>query len=183
MAVQEAFDLSVVGQSASGLMDRLSGTVSQLSNVVERLDGTLLTDQSLSNLTETMANLRKVSERALKTMGQINSFLDTNTVSLSRSVTNFAAFTENLNAVTLELQETLVTNRHELTAAMKNIGSATERADRILEKVEQGNGLAGTLLRNEGLADYTTAVLSNSMIFSSNLNKKGIWGVFRRPRD
>jgi hypothetical protein len=115
-------------------------------------------------------------------MGTIKEFLNTNTVSLSRSVTNFEAFTEKLNIVTLELHETVSTNRAELTAAMKNVGRASERADRILEQVEDGKGLAGTLLRNEQVAEYTKSTLSNLAVFTANLNEKGLWGVIRKPK-
>lgn len=180
--IEEAFDLTAVAQSASGLMDRLSGTVDQMSNAVRRLDGTLLSDQSLGNLTQTIANLRNVSERAIVAIENLNAFVVTNTASLTRGVTNFSAFTEKLNLVTLELRETLASNRVELTSAMKNIERATHRADNILKEVEEGKGLAGTLLRNESMAEYTGIVLSNFMVFSSNLNHKGLWGVIKKPK-
>jgi phospholipid/cholesterol/gamma-HCH transport system substrate-binding protein len=181
--VEEAFDITAVAQSASTLMDRLSATVTQLSTAVERLDRTLLADQSLSNLTETISNLRTVSDHAADSMSTIRTFLNTNTVSLSRSVTNFQAFTEKLNNVTAELHETVATNRVELTAAMKNVGRASERADRILQQVEEGKGLAGTLLRNEQVAEYTSTTLSNLSVFTGNLNEKGLWGVLRKPKE
>jgi hypothetical protein len=38
------------------------------------------------------------------------------------------------------------------------------------------------LLHNEQFAEYTSVTLSNLMIFSSNLNQKGIWGVIRKPK-
>jgi phospholipid/cholesterol/gamma-HCH transport system substrate-binding protein len=180
--VQEAFDITAVAQSASVLMDRMSGIVSQLSAAVQRLDKTLLTDASLGNLTQTISNLKSFSDKALDTVGDVNQFLRTNTASLSRSVTNFSAFTEKLNNITLELHETVVTNRTELTAAMKNIGRATDRADRILKEVEEGKGLAGALLRNEEMTEYSSVLLSNLAVFSSNLNEKGLWGVLRKPK-
>jgi phospholipid/cholesterol/gamma-HCH transport system substrate-binding protein len=180
--VEEAFDITAVAQSASTLMDRLSATVLQLNTAVQRLDKTLLADQSLTNLTQMISNLKSVSDRALTAMDTINHFLNTNTVSLSQSVTNIQTFTEKLNAVTLELHETVATNRTQLTSAMKNIDHATERADRILREVEEGKGLAGTLLHSEQFAEYTSTTLSNLMIFSSNLNQKGLWGVIRKPK-
>ena len=183
VTVQEAFDITAVAQSANTLMERLSSTVSQLNNAVLRLDKTLLADQSLSNLTETVSNLRSVSDHAVDSMATVRQFLNTNTVSLSRSVTNFQAFTEKLNDVTVELHETVATNRVELTAAMKNVGRASERADRILQQVDEGKGLIGTLLRNEQMAEYTTTTLSNLAVFSGNLNEKGLWGVLRKPKE
>lgn len=180
--VEEAFDITTVAQSASTLMDNFSATVVQLNGAVQRLDKTLLAEQSLSNLTTTVANLKAFSDHALATMGNINRFLQTNTASLSKSVTNFSSFTERLNTVALDLQQTVATNRTELTAAMQNINHATERADRLLGDVENGKGVAGSLLRNDQLAEYTSVTLSNFMILSSNLNHKGLWGVLRKPK-
>jgi phospholipid/cholesterol/gamma-HCH transport system substrate-binding protein len=180
--VEEAFDITSVAQSAYGLMNNASGIVLQLSNAVSRLDSTILAGQSLTNLTETISHLRKVSERALAGINDINSIIESNGPSLGGSVTNFGAFVEKLNKAATELQETLATNKVELTAAVKNIGRATDRADRIMQEVEQGKGLAGNLLRNEEMAANTALILSNFMMFSSNLNHKGLWGVIRKPK-
>jgi phospholipid/cholesterol/gamma-HCH transport system substrate-binding protein len=180
--VAEAFDFAQVAESASGLMNRLSGTVDQLSNAVTRLDKTLISDQTLSNLTLTVGNFRTLSERAMAAAGGLDDFVRTNTPSLSQSITNFGLFTEKLNTVTLELQETVATNRVEFTATIKNIERATDRADKLLAEVEQGRGLAGALLKNDQLAGNVSLVVSNFAVFGSNLNTKGIWGVFRKPK-
>jgi phospholipid/cholesterol/gamma-HCH transport system substrate-binding protein len=182
VVVEEAFDITQVAETANGLMNRVSGTVDQLSNAVVRLDRTLLSDPSLSDLTNTVLNFRGLSERAMSAAAGLDNFVRTNTTSLSQSITNFSDFTEKLNRVTLELQETVVTNRIEFTAAIKNIERATERADKILEEVEQGKGLAGSLLKNEEMAKYTSLMLSNFMAFGSNVNHKGLWGVIRKPK-
>jgi len=181
--VAVAFDFAQVAESASGLMNRLSGTVDQLSNAVARIDKTIISDQSLTNLTMTVANFRTLSERAMSAAGGLDEFVRTNTATLSRSITNFTTFTEKLNQVTLELQETVATNRVEFTATIKNIERATDRADKLLAEVEQGKGLAGTLLKNDELARHSALMISNFMAFGSNLNNRGIWGVFRKPKD
>ena len=180
--VAEAFDFSQVAESANGLMNRLSGTVDQLSNAVTRLDKTLISEQSLSDLTATVANFRTLSDRAMSAAGGLDDFVRTNTPSLSQSITNFGLFTEKLNGVTLQLQETVATNRVEFTSAIKNIERATDRADKILAEVEQGKGLAGALLKNDELAGHASLMVSNFMVFSSNLNQKGLWGVLRKPK-
>jgi phospholipid/cholesterol/gamma-HCH transport system substrate-binding protein len=180
--LEEAFDFAQVAVSASGLMNRLSGTVDQLSNAVTRLDRTLISEHSLSNLTTTVQNLKGFSDRAMSAASGLDDFVRTNTPSLSQSITNFSDFTEKLNRVTLELQETVVTNRIEFTSAIKNIERATMRADKILAEVDEGKGLAGSLLKNPEMANYTTLMLSNFMAFGSNVNHKGVWGVIRKPK-
>ncbi len=181
--VMEAFDFSAVAESASGLMNRLSGTVDQLSNAVTRLDRTLISENSLSNLTMTVQNFKGLSDRAMSAAGGLDDFVRTNTPSLNQSITNFAQFVDKLNRVTLELQDTVATNRIEFTKAIKNIEQATSRADNILANVEQGKGLAGTLIKNEEMALHTSLLISNFMAFGSNINHKGLWGVIRKPKE
>jgi len=180
--VAPAFDFAEVAESASGLMNRLSGTVDQLSNAVTRLDKTLISDQSLSNLTATVENFRTLSDRAMAAAGGLGDFVRTNTPSLSQSITNFALFTEKLNTVTLELQETVARNRVGFSATIKNIERAPDRADKLLADVEQAKGLAGALIKNDQLAGNVSLMVSNFAVFGSNLNTKGIWGVFRKPK-
>jgi phospholipid/cholesterol/gamma-HCH transport system substrate-binding protein len=180
--VEEAFDITSVAESAFGLMNNVSGIVIQFSNVVSRLDNSLLTEETLTNLARTAVHLRQVSERALAGINNINSIIESNGPSLGGSITNFGVFVDKLNRAAVDLQETLATNKVELTAAVKNIGRATDRADRIMQGVEEGKGLAGNLLKNEEMAEHTALILSNFMAFSSNLNQKGIWGVWRKPK-
>jgi hypothetical protein len=156
--------------------------VKQLNQAVGRLDTTILSDHSLSNLTIAMDNFRWVSESAREATDNINEFLRTNTPSLSGSISNFGAFSEQLNQVTVELHETLATNRVQLTDMVKDLGTATGHLNTMLERVEAGEGLAGSLLHDEELALYTGQMLSNFMVLSSNINNKGLWGVIRKPK-
>jgi hypothetical protein len=98
-------------------------------------------------------------------------------------VANFGEFTEKLNGVTMELQETLATNRIEITKAIKNVESATIKVNGLLTELEQGRGLAGALLKNDQLADNISQTVSNLAVFSGNLNSKGLWGVIKKPKD
>lgn len=180
--VQEAFDFSKVAETANGLMTQLGGTVSQLSNAVQRLDGSILSDESLGHLSGTFKNFHGVSERALAAVANLDSFVKTNTPALSGSVSNFSLFTEKLNRVTLELQETLATNRTEFTEVVRNLQHSTEKVNQILSDVDQGKGLAGSLIHNQELANNTALMMSNLMVLSSNVNHKGLWGVIRKPK-
>lgn len=180
--VEQPFDLSVVAASATDLMERLSGTVGQLSNSVERLNASVMSGNSLSNLTATITNFRAMSERALAAVGNLDTFVTNNTASLSSSIDSFGEFTEKLNLVTLELQGTLATNRAAITEVVKNLETATDKINDILAGVEEGKGLAGNLLHNDEMAKNTALMLSNFMVLSSNLNTEGLWRVIRGPK-
>jgi phospholipid/cholesterol/gamma-HCH transport system substrate-binding protein len=180
--VQDAFDITKVAETANGLMSQLGGTVQQLSNAVQRLDRSILSDESLGHLTGTFENFHGVSDRALNAVSKLDDFVHTNTPSLSGSISNFSLFTEKLNQVTLELQQTLATNRTEFTEVVRNLQHSTEKINNILSDVDQGKGLAGGLIHNQELANYTSLMLSNFTVLSSNINHKGLWGVIRKPK-
>lgn len=178
----ESFDFAEVARSASGLMLRMDEIVAQLTKAVARVDSTLLAQESLTNLTATIANFRTLSERAMVAVKSIDDFVKTNTPYLNTSVTNFGLFTENLNNVTLQLQETLATNRMQITHSIQNIERATGQLTNMLANIAAGEGLAGKLLTDNQMATYVTLLSSNLSVFSSNLNNKGLWGVFRKPK-
>lgn len=180
--VMEAFDFSAVAETANGLMARLSGTVDQLSNTVVKLNSTVLSGQSLSNLTGAVANFRSFSDQLVTGASNINGIVQSNSTPISHSISNLHGFSERLVRLTDDLGEVVATNRAELAAAMKNVKSATERADQLLAGVEQGKGLAGTLLKSEEMAADTARMMSNFTAFSSNLNQRGLWGILWKPK-
>ncbi|MGV3773237.1 MAG: MlaD family protein [Verrucomicrobiales bacterium] len=179
---EDPFDMAEAAKTANSLMNQVQQTVNQLDASVKRMDATIFSDASLGNLSNTFNNFRMISEKALSSLTKIDALVQSNTPSLTASVANFGEFTEKLNGVTLELQETLATNRTEITKAIKNIESATIKVNQILTGVEQGQGLAGTLLKNDKMATDISTTVSNLSVFSKNLNSKGLWGVIRKPK-
>jgi len=182
VACQEPFDLAEVAESANTLMQRMANTVAQLNQAVTRLDTTLLSPATLGNITQSVANVRTLSERAIQTVDRIDNILATNTPPLNTSVSNISAFSSKLNEVAVDLQSTLASNRVELTSAMQNLNEASGRVNHLLADVEAGKGLAGSLLKNQEMALYTSETLSNVMVLSSNINNRGLWSVIRKPK-
>jgi phospholipid/cholesterol/gamma-HCH transport system substrate-binding protein len=176
------FDLGEVARSTGGLVKRVDTMVGQLSNAVARVDTTLLANDTLTNLAITVANFRTVSERTVTTLQKIENLIDTNSPAISSSVTNAHAFTLKLNDLATELRQTIATNRVELTASVRNIEKATEKLDAAMGDVNAGKGLAGTLIKNEQLATDMSLIVSNLQVLSSNINNKGLWSVFRKPK-
>jgi phospholipid/cholesterol/gamma-HCH transport system substrate-binding protein len=180
--VEAPFDLGEVARSTGGLVKRVDTMVGQLSNAVARVDTVLLSSDTLTNLAKIVSNFHTVSEQTLSTLNKLQSLIDTNTPSINASVTNAQAFTLNLRDLSVELRQTLATNREELTASVKNIEKATEKLDAALGDVNSGKGLAGALIKNEQLATDMSLIMSNVQVLSSNINNKGLWSVIRKPK-
>ncbi len=87
------------------------------------------------------------------------------------------AFSQQMNEFASGLSSVLATNSDQIHAAVKNIESSTEVLKNVLDELQAGKGLAGTLLKNEQLAASVERIAYNLSITSSNLNRLGLWGI------
>jgi phospholipid/cholesterol/gamma-HCH transport system substrate-binding protein len=180
--VESPFDLGEVARSTGGLVKRVDSMVIQLSNAVQRVDTTLLSSDTLTNLQKIVANFHEVSEHTLSTLTKVENLIDTNVPAINASVTNAHAFTLKLNDLATDLRQTIATNREQLTASVNNLEKATAKLDSALGDVNAGKGLAGSLIKNEQMATDMSVIVSNLSVLSSNINNKGLWSVIRKPK-
>jgi hypothetical protein len=105
--------------------------------------------------------------------------VQTNAPLLTTASSNLVHFSEQLDQVTEELQLTIATNRVEITAAVQNVEKGTVLLNRLLGDLQEGKGLAGSVLKDQGLQDHFATILGNLSTVSSNLANHGLlW----RPR-
>lgn len=171
---QEPFDLLEAARSAGGLLRRVDDTAKRLNDAVTRIDRSLFAENTLSNLTTTVANFRFMSERALATLEGVDQFVKTNSHPMSTSVSNLVVFSDQLNQVARELFYAVSTNRPEITATIKNIESVSLQVDNLLSDLQAGKGLAGHLLKSDELEQEFRNTMNNLSLLSSNLNKYGL---------
>jgi hypothetical protein len=107
-------------------------------------------------------------------LDNVSRLVDTNSPSLTRAVTNLVQFSDQLNLLAIEMQQAVSTNKVELNAAIKNLGSMTTVLDRLLKDVDAGRGLAGALIRDENLKIDLRQIARNVSNLSSNLNRYGL---------
>jgi phospholipid/cholesterol/gamma-HCH transport system substrate-binding protein len=179
---EEPFDLGEVARSTGGLIKRVDTMVGQLSNAVARVDTTLLAGETLTNLAQTVANFRGVSERTLGALTKLETLIETNSPNFGSSISNVQTFSVELNSLAKDLRDTISTNREQLTASIANIEKATGKLDLMMTDVNEGKGLAGKLIRDEQLGADLSLIVSNLSVLSSNINNKGLWGVIRKPK-
>ena len=122
-----------------------------------------------------MHNLRTISEQALGTVNDINALVATNGSQINLAVSNVVFFSQELLRLANAAEGVLATNSTNITTAVKNIESSTEVLKSMLNDIQSGKGLAGTMIRNEQLATNVQAIANNLAITSSNLNRLGLW--------
>lgn len=174
---QEPFNLLEVARSASGFVKRIDETAKKLDAAVTDVRRLLLNDQTLTNLAASINNMRTASESAVQTVDKIDALVSSNTSPVASSVSNVVFFSQELNRLVEKADSLLATNGPDLTAAVKNIESSTVVLKSLLDDLQAGKGLAGSLLKNELLATNIDVIANNLAITSSNLNRLGLWGI------
>lgn len=180
---QEPFNLQEVARSAAGFIQRLDGTAKKLDASITDLRAQVLNAQTLANFGTTITNLRVFTEQALETVKNINGIVATNGSQINLAVSNAVFFTTELNQLADSAQVILSTNGANLTAATKNIEDLTITFKQLAADLQAGKGLAGTVLQNQQLATNVQAIAANLSITTSNLNRRGLWGILwsRKP--
>jgi phospholipid/cholesterol/gamma-HCH transport system substrate-binding protein len=177
------FNLQEVARSAGGFLQRVDETAKKLNDAINDVRRLVLNEETLTNLAIAVGNIRTVSEKALTTVDSINSVVSTNSPAISTSASNLVFFSKQLTQFGDAFSSVLATNTDEITMAVKNIESSTEVLKNLLSDVQTGKGLAGSLIKNEQLANDVTQIAENLSVTSSNLNRLGLWGILwqRKP--
>jgi len=171
------FNIQEVARSAGSFLRRIEETANRLNDAIADVRRLALNDQTLTNLSIAVGNLRTVSEHAISAVDGLNSLVTSNAPALSTSGSNLVTFSEQLTNFGGDLSQLLATNSPVLNAAVKNIESSTITLKDLLADVQAGKGLAGNLLQNPVLATNVSLIVSNLSITSSNLNRLGLWGI------
>jgi phospholipid/cholesterol/gamma-HCH transport system substrate-binding protein len=174
---QEPFNLQEVARSAAGFIQRIDETAQKVDASVADLRRVVLNVNTLTNFTVAVNNLRVVSERAMGTMNDINDIIATNGSQVGLAVSNILFFSQELTQMADSAGSLLATNTPEITASVNNIKSSTDALKKIMDDLQSGRGLAGTLLQNEQLATNVQAIADNLAVTTSNLNRVGLWGI------
>ncbi len=172
---QEPFNLQEVARSTSGFIKRIGDTAKKLDDSVTDLRRVVLNEQTLTNFSVTLTNMRSFSEQALRTVGNINAIVATNGERVGLAISNLVLFSQELIGLSDSAQTLLATNGTNITVAVKNIESSTEILKSLMKDIQSGKGLAGTVLQNEQLSTNVEAIANNLAVASSNLNRLGLW--------
>ena len=173
---EEPFNMQEVARSASGFIKHIDATAQKVDAAVTDIRATVLNENTLTNISIALVNLRKVSQNAEGTIDSINGVIATNSAEIAVAVSNLVYFSTELTNLAANAETILTTNGVEVTASTKNIENTTEKVNSILSDIQSGKGLAGTVLENQQLSTNVQGIINNIAVASSNLNRLGLWG-------
>lgn len=160
------FNIQDAARDALGLIQRLDQAAQKVDLALDRVNKTVLTEQTLTNFAAMVSSLRMVADqtrtvteralvlenKAIGALDRVDALLATNVAPIQVAVSNVLRFSEQLNKVGAELQDTVGSNRPAIQAAVRNLETASAQVTNILGEVHSGRGLVGALIRDEALA-------------------------------
>jgi phospholipid/cholesterol/gamma-HCH transport system substrate-binding protein len=184
------FDLQQALLSTAGLLDSAKQALKDIDQAVTRLNQTVLSAQTLTNLSLSLSNLEFVSGQAVTLAGGVQDLLKSNAPPVSLAITNLQEFAQKLNRMADKLDQILAENRPELATAVKNFRDVSATFKQLAADLQAGKGMAGGLLRDDQIKARFGDLLTNAdalaaslSIFGSNLDQKGIWRMLWKPKE
>jgi len=174
---QEPFNLQEVARSAAGFIQRIDETAKKLDASVTDLRRVVLNEQVLTNFSIALDNVRSISDQARDTVNGLDTLIASNSVRISDATSNFVTFSQQLNQLSGTANGLLATNGTDISTAVKNIETSTEVLKSLVQDIQSGKGLAGAVLQNQQLAANVQTIAANLAVTSSNLNRRGLWGI------
>lgn len=169
------FNLQEVARAAGGFLKRIDETTKKLDDAIGDVRRLVLNQETLSNLSSSVANLRLASQRAVDTVDNLNGLVVTNRDAVASALSNVVHFSVELDELGTNFQAVVATNGAELAASLKNFQSSTVVLKNTLDDVQAGQGLVGAVLKDEQLAANVRTIAANLTITTSNLNRLGLW--------
>jgi phospholipid/cholesterol/gamma-HCH transport system substrate-binding protein len=176
------FNLLEVARNASGFVTRIDDVAKRLDAAIMDLRRLVLNEETLSNVAVTVGTMRTASDHAVTTVDNINALVQTNREPVTTSLSNLVAFSEHLNQLAATLNQVAATNAPEVEAVITNIESASETLRGLVDGLQAGKGLAGTVLKDAQVATNFATLINNLAVTSSNLNRLGLWGILWKPK-
>ena len=188
------FDIEETGQKVGELIEKVDIAVGTIDGFVKKIDQGLLSDETVTNLTMTIANFRETSQTVKKMfadnsasvsqgienfntgMTNFNAFsmqlreaMRTNAPAVHQSVTNFAAFTARLQVSAAELGQLILTNAPVVNKALKNIAAFSEKLDKTTAELQSTISNSRTNITK--VIENITAVTKNLKVITENADK------------
>lgn len=185
------FNIQDAARDALGLIQRLDQAAQKIDVAAERVNKTVLSEQTLTNFAAIMANLRVVSEqsrtvteraiavteqavvlekKAAGAVDRVDGLIATNSAAIQAAVSNVLRFSEQLNRVGADVQATVGSSRPAIQAAVRNLEAASAQVTNLLGEVHAGRGLAGALFKDEALARNFKQVAADLPAISGQMN-------------
>jgi phospholipid/cholesterol/gamma-HCH transport system substrate-binding protein len=187
---ESPFNMQEAVRSVAGLMDQAKKTVTDLDRAITVVNGSMLSEQSMSNFGVALSNIDSMTGIAIRVAQGAVDLIDSNAPVVAATVTNLRSFSERLNLIAGDLDHLVVTDRPAVDETIRNLRDTSAVFKQVATDLEAGKGLAGGLLKDEAMKAETASLISNASAtaasfstFGSNLNQRGLWHMMWKPKN
>jgi len=186
---EEPFNMQEAVKSISGLLETAKTTLKDLDQAITNVNRTILNEQTLTNFGLAVSNFYSLTADAGTLVRQLSGIVTTNTDPINGAVKSLRDVSDKLNKMADDLHIIISTNSADLGKAIDNFRDTSASLKQSAEDLQQGKGLAGSLLKDEhmkiqveDLIQNLNSMSANFAIFGSNLNQRGIWSMLHSPK-
>lgn len=158
-------------------ISRIGQATTNVNAAVADVRRHLLNEQRLTQLGGAIDQFALLTTEAQIAVSNVNALIAVNALPVTRAVSNLNHFSTQLSELGTNVHGWFDANEERLTALLQNLQSASVTLTNLLAGLETGRGAAGRLLRDEQLAAQLSAIAENLAITTSNLNRRGLWGI------
>jgi len=187
------FNMQEAVRSISGLVDQGQKTMKDLDKAINNVNNTVLDGATLTNFVATITNFEAVTENLVAMSREIRGVLDSNVVPVHVAITNFAALTAKLGDTADKLLDSNVASVHvavtNFEALAVKLDDMAGKLQPVAEGLQAGQGLAGSLLKDEKMKTNFATLLTNISDmaeqyarFGRSLNEHGLWWHLFNPK-
>ena len=179
---EEPFNLQEAARAATGFIQRIDHTAQRINDAIQRIDRMILNETTLSNISLSMANLRRISEKSLVLIDRLDGVIASNTPPINTTVSNLLSFAHSMEQLGRELNATIAENRTDLNHVLKHAEAAGQSVEDLAKRLNAGEGVAGSLVKDADVREAWRQTVFNFSTLSSNLNRYGLLYKPRSPR-
>ena len=165
-------------------------TLRKISQVSSNLDATVtdvrrlvLTEPTLQNFASSLDRFTAITTEAQAAVSSLNALVSTNSLPVTAAVNNLNAFTSQLPSLADYVTQLVTNNGAEISIAIKNLETGSATLTNLIAGLQNGEGTAGRLLRDQAMADNLADIAYNLSITTSNLNTRGLWGILWKQKN
>ncbi len=179
---QPPFNVQEAIAQAVETISRIGQATTNVNAAVADVRRHLLNQQRLTQMGEAVDRFALLTAEAQSTVSNLNTLVAANALPITRAVSNLSHFSTQLGRLGTNVNEWFDANDERLTALLQNLESASVALTNLLHGLQAGRGAAGRLLQDEQLAAQLSAIAQNLAITTSNLNRRGLWGILWASR-
>jgi phospholipid/cholesterol/gamma-HCH transport system substrate-binding protein len=187
VSAQQPFNVQEAARKAVELMEKLDSAAAKIDGAVERVDTTLLSDDSLGGVAETLKNLNQISSRADLALSDIQLLVKENGPAIGTTISNLNHFALVLSKAVGRVDALIETNEGsvrtiltELESGSGDVRKLAGQARELADDLQSGQGVLGGLLQNDTWKTQVGQAVQNLTLLSSNLTQHGL--LYKPPK-